>query len=262
MDRSNPDEEEEGHCLRLMAILRSFLLSQGHSPKSTDDLHSNTVNLLLVIPPKLYQELVQPMPKDHIAEYDGKDMSAVVRLLEFLHRRLKNNEVLSPILTPILTLMVEMTQSVRVIRKFVRLKVLPPLRDVMRRPEEGEGVRNKLCLLMTSPLPDLKYLSANLLFILCKESVDRLIKYTGYGNAAGLLASRGLMLNRKRGSEESYSSESEDSDTEEYEKIKDKVNPVTGRYEPPRPSPLEGMTEEQKEYEAMKLVNALDKLSR
>lgn len=41
-----------------------------------------------------------------------------------------------------------------------------------------------------------------------------------------------------------------------------RVNPVTGRYEPPRPSPLEGMTDEQKEHEAMKLVNVLDKLTR
>ena len=37
---------------------------------------------------------------------------------------------------------------------------------------------------------------------------------------------------------------------------------MTGRYEPPRPSPLEGMTDEQKEHEAMKLVNVLDKLTR
>ena len=51
-------------------------------------------------------------------------------------------------------------------------------------------------------------------------SVDRLIKYTGYGNAAGLLASRGLMLGGKRNVD--YSSDSEDSDTEEYLQVKDK----------------------------------------
>lgn len=65
----------------------------------------------MVIPPKFYEELTQPLPKlesfsasagfcgaiggvgpepDHIAEYHGKDMSAVVKILEFLHRRLKN----------------------------------------------------------------------------------------------------------------------------------------------------------------------------
>ena len=37
---------------------------------------------------------------------------------------------------------------------------------------------------------------------------------------------------------------------------------MTGCYEPVQPSPLDNMTEEQKEYEAMKLVNVIDKLIR
>jgi len=41
-----------------------------------------------------------------------------------------------------------------------------------------------------------------------------------------------------------------------------RVNPVTGRFEEDKPKPWEGMSEEQKEYEAMKLVNAMDKLAR
>ncbi len=41
-----------------------------------------------------------------------------------------------------------------------------------------------------------------------------------------------------------------------------RINPVTGRVEFPQPSPLDSMTEEQKEYEVMKLVNAMDKLQR
>lgn len=46
-------------------------------------------------------------------------------------------------------------------------------------------------------------------------AVSRMVKYTGYGNCAGLLANRGLMLGG-RGNKGHYSSESEDSDTEEY----------------------------------------------
>lgn len=37
---------------------------------------------------------------------------------------------------------------------------------------------------------------------------------------------------------------------------------MTGRVEEKLPNPMEGMTEEQKECEAMKLVNMFDKLSR
>lgn len=40
------------------------------------------------------------------------------------------------------------------------------------------------------------------------------------------------------------------------------INPITGHVEEPMPNPMEEMTEEQKEYEAQKLVNMLDKLSR
>ena len=47
--------------------------------------------------------------------------------------------------------------------------------------------------------------------------VARFVKHTGYGNAAGLLAQRGLMCGG-RGAE--YSSESEDSETEEYSNLK------------------------------------------
>ena len=35
--------------------------------------------------------------------------------------------------------------------------------------------------------------AAEFLFVLCKEDSARLIKYTGYGNAAGLLLSHGLL---------------------------------------------------------------------
>ena len=41
-----------------------------------------------------------------------------------------------------------------------------------------------------------------------------------------------------------------------------RINPVTGIVEDEQPNPMEGMTEEQKEMEAMKLVNMFDKLSR
>lgn len=40
------------------------------------------------------------------------------------------------------------------------------------------------------------------------------------------------------------------------------INPVTGRVEEKPPNPMAGMTDEQKEHEAMRLVNMLDKLSR
>ena len=41
-----------------------------------------------------------------------------------------------------------------------------------------------------------------------------------------------------------------------------RINPVTGHWEESRPDPMEGMSDEQKEYEAEKLMVAMDKLHR
>lgn len=102
----------------------------------------------------------------------------------------------------------------------------------------------------------------------------------GFGNAAGLLAEMGLMAGKKSGgserssgggganSEGMYSSsdsaaEDQGSDTEDYKQLEAYINPVTGRAEiEPSTNPFEGMTDEQKEYEAMRLVNDLDRLTR
>lgn len=50
-------------------------------------------------------------------------------------------------------------------------------------------------------------------------SVSRMVKYTGYGNAAGMFANKGLLGPDK--GKAAYSSESEDSETEEYLKHKE-----------------------------------------
>lgn len=91
-----------------------------------------------------------------------------------------------------------------------------------------------------------------------------MIKYTGYGNAAGLFANRGLLPVRGSSvySGDYLSDNSDESETEEYKEVQNSINPVTGCFEPFRSSPMEGMTEEQKEYEAMKLVNLMDQLNR
>lgn len=73
-------------------------------------------------------------------------------------------------LTPILNVLHDCAVSNRVLRKFLRWKILPPLRDVHTRPEEGTSIRNKLCRLLTTPITSVRDLAAELLFVLCKES--------------------------------------------------------------------------------------------
>lgn len=92
--------------------------------------------------------------------------------------------------------------------------------------------------------------------------VWRMTKYTGYGNAAGMFANRGLLGGGQGTPGTDYSSDSEDSDTEEYKNVASSFNPVLGCHEAPRPNPMAGMSDEQKEYEAMQLVQLMEKLNK
>lgn len=69
-----------------------------------------------------------------------------------------------------------------------------------------------------------------------------MVKYTGFGNAAGHLAQKGL-LSGGRGAD--YSSSSDDSDTEEYREAQPRIDPVVGCTRPPRANPFENMSDEQ-----------------
>lgn len=119
-------------------------------------------------------------------EFEGKNMEAVSIILAFMNRYV-NTYTASPngsnasALSPVLLLLTLMSKSNKLIRQYCRRKVLPPLKriDLLRLPQQGNQLRNKLVRLMTDPNLQLKRLSAQFLFVLCKESVQRLIKYTG-----------------------------------------------------------------------------------
>ena len=93
------------------------------------------------------------------------------------------------------------------------------------------------------------------------------------------MAEVGLMMST-HGDKAAYSSESDNSDSEDYRKLEKDINVITGQAEvdtsdlmnesertarekmKKRQDIFEGMSEEQKEYEAMQLVNAIDKLTK
>ncbi|KAM8926941.1 chaperone Ric-8A isoform 2-T2 [Pelodytes ibericus] len=259
ISRREVDEEDAALYRHLAAILRHCLLRQSDGEDRTEEFHGHTVNLLVNLPLMCLDVLLTPKVELGSVEYMGMNMDTVEVLLQFLDRRLDRGHKLRESLTPVLNLLTESSRVHRETRKFLRTKVLPPLRDVKNRPEVGNTLRNKLVRLMTHVDTDVKHCAAEFLFVLCKENVSRFVKYTGYGNAAGLLAARGLLAG---GRGEGHYSEDEDTDTEEYREAKPNINPVTGRVEEKQPNPMDGMTEEQKEYEAMKLVSMFDKLSR
>ncbi|XP_053282538.1 synembryn-B isoform X2 [Pleuronectes platessa] len=252
--------EEDDHQLRLItAILRHLLMLRTETEEKTEEAHSHAVNLLNNLPVSCLDVLIEVPVQGGHERYGGKNMDAVQMLLDFMEKRIDKGSNYKEGLTPVLSLMTEGSRQHREFRRYIKTQVLPPLKEVKVRPEIGTTVRNKLVRLMTHVDMGVKQMAAEFLFVLCKESVDNLLKYTGYGNAAGLLVARGLLAG---GRGETQYSEDEDSDTEEYKTAKPFINPITGHVEEPMPNPIEEMTEEQKEYEAQKLVNMFDKLSR
>ncbi|XP_058046914.1 synembryn-B isoform X1 [Ahaetulla prasina] len=264
LDSWNVHSENDSHEFRYMtAILRHCLLTLGPTEDKTEELHSNAINLLSNVPVSCLDVLISPSTQEEAKEtdvkYNGMNMDAIQVLLKFMEKRIDKGSSYREGLTPVLSLLTRCCRSHRNIRKFIKAQVLPPLRDVSNRPEVGTTLRNKLVRLMTHVDLGVKQIAAEFLFVLCKERVDSLLKYTGYGNAAGLLAARGLLAG---GRGETWYSDDEDTDTEEYKSAKPNINLITGHLEEPMPNPMDEMTEEQKEYEAMKLVNMFDKLSR
>ncbi|XP_051807932.1 synembryn-B isoform X2 [Acanthochromis polyacanthus] len=252
--------EEDDHQFRLIAaILRHLLMLKTETEEKTEEAHSHAVNLLNNLPVSCLDVLIDIPVQGGQEKYGGKNMDAVQVLLDFMEKRIDKGSNFKEGLTPVLSLLTEGSRHHREIRRYIKAQVLPPLKDVKIRPEIGTTIRNKLVRLMTHVDMGVKQTAAEFLFVLCKESVDNLLKYTGYGNAAGLLVARGLLAG---GRGETQYSEDEDSDTEEYKSAKPFINPITGHVEEPMPNPIEEMTEEQKEYEAQKLVNMFDKLSR
>ncbi|KAJ0179253.1 hypothetical protein K1T71_004965 [Dendrolimus kikuchii] len=247
---------------KLMPILKGYLLVSTSNAMNLMELRSNITNLLSSVPPSFYNYLSPELKEGEKAEftYLGRNMDALQALVDFLQYSLtitpgRTNQY--EFLAPILTVMNKSARGCRAHRKYLRQVVLPPLRDVSSPPEQGFKLRNQLCKLLTSPITFVRDLVADFLFILCKEKVGRMVKYTGFGNAAGHLAQRGL-LGGGRGAD--YSSSSDDSDTEEYKEAQPRIDPVVGCTRPPRVNPFENMSDEQKEYEAMKLVNMFDKM--
>lgn len=264
--------ENEIQSLHLTSVVRDLLLRFGAMSNDRErSVVSHSIDLLTNISSSCLSELMAKGEGATVASseavkiYENRNVSALDTLIRYLHSVLMENEKTpgnnKELAQAVLTVLVKCVLSNAVMRHYVRSIILPPLKDVYHRPEEGNELRNHLCRLQTSPNMVVRNLSYELLLICCKKNPSRLIKHFGYGNMAGLFAGAGLMDCRKTQSDE-FSSDSEDSDTEEYKQIKHAVNPVIGCYMPPAPNPLEGMTEEQKEYEAEKLANLVDQLHR
>ena len=234
---STEDTKVDEQCeLNILEILKDVLLMKKH-PGKLESSQQSVKNHII--------ELILNFDNDRVVNTILNDQRILSLFLEILNARL--NEIGESdqvtLVSPVISVLLRACKSNRSIRKYYRKHILPPLRDFSKRPEQGSAIRNKLCRLLTLPDVMIKDLAAEFLFVLCKENVARMIKYTGYGNAAGLLARRGFSASNHL--KNYYSSGSDNSETEEYLENKSKINPVTGCYEEPKANLLANMTDEQ-----------------
>ncbi|CAN8003886.1 unnamed protein product [Ixodes pacificus] len=156
VDKLPVDEEEEVHFERLVGILHDLLLCDVADPESKDQLCGQVVHLLSNMPRSTYEELLKEVipgsaPMDLPEEqFEGFSTEAVSALVGYLERRLKEEEQSpkgpgghrtcpkdqSQRLSPILFCLAECARGHRTLRRYLHSRVLPPLSDVMTRPEE------------------------------------------------------------------------------------------------------------------------------
>lgn len=253
------DDSAESNAKQCMLLCSKIVTLENIDPS----LDQSAIDVIAVLP--LSYEWLAPKLQNTEKESDvnvlhgGRDMTFADAVLHALERRLEeeNNER-NELLGTFLTVLIRLSSQVKEARRYLRLLVIPPLHatDVERRPDDGAELRNRMIRLMMS-ISNTQDLAAEFIFILCKKSVNRFVKYCGFGHAAGLLANRGILnaLNIPKNQ-----SDSEASETEDYKAIETQVNPVTGCIEPMGENPFTEMTEEQKEYEVHRLMNDINKL--
>lgn len=166
------------------------------------------------------------------------------------------------------------------IRKQVCAKILPKrtIEDIRtRRPEDGDTVDAKLIRAFTSSSIELSMLCSELVFVLCKENIDRFTRRTGFGNAAGLLANRRLLVSKNAANEDfgnmqpDYSDNTDsdnDNDEEDFNCTEQEAeeigsfHPVLGTHQKIDSIHLENMSDEQKEREANHLAHLIHEMSK
>jgi hypothetical protein len=274
----------------LANVLRDLLLFKTQDDSKKSILIGNIVNLLTNInPPEAYSNLIidlkNPQSSKTKKRFYKLNLRSVIMnedalfgnyfclplkvLVDYLNDSLKayfkdEDQIYLDHLQPIILALYFIARSNPISRKYLRAEILPPLKgeDIYRLPTEGTKTRNYLARLMTHTNLQVKRLSAQLIYTLCKENISRLIKYTGFGNAAGLIADLGLLANRPQNEDKNENSDDTDSDTEDYRKAKDQINHVKGCFDAKiNMNIFDGCTEEQKMFMVDQLMAKFDQLN-
>eukprot|EP00730_Choanoeca_flexa_P009127 TRINITY_DN12591_c0_g1_i16.p1 TRINITY_DN12591_c0_g1~~TRINITY_DN12591_c0_g1_i16.p1 ORF type:complete len:522 (+),score=107.56 TRINITY_DN12591_c0_g1_i16:271-1836(+) len=221
-----------------------------------DELVREVVEMLLVIPPEM-----QPFQSGQEGELDVAALDRVVGLVE-THVLTSPLPELRQLMGPAIMLLRALAKAHKPLRIHLRRKFLPPRMDLSTRPDEGEGLRPKMIQLMTEPQDHLNLMVSDFLLVLCGGNVGRLVRKTGVGQAAGLLASLGLLGGDVQPTHPDEDESEEDEAEQQEQALFDRADPVTARHGAPAAvEPEREMTEEEKEQSAAELVGLIRRLN-
>lgn len=244
----NCDHEEylQGLIKKLFAKLIS-IQSKAQYASKFDQLLTNLVNLMT------------NMPNEIVSSITIEESELILKQLD---NQLKN-KISKELLLPTLNCCNNLSKQNILVRNNWFEKILLSVEDFEKRPEEYDTLRGRLVRLMTSPDFHLKDISSELLFTLCEKDTEKFITYTGLGNGAAFLASRGLFKN-KNDINDKTQHEGSIAKHSSYENIRNKIDPITGRIErgDVKNNALDNMSESEKEYHAEELAKAIVKLSK
>lgn len=218
--------------------------SDSNTKEQKEQLLINLINLLTNMPEEVYLQLSEADVNEILHHLDSQ-------LITYSKANARE------IVLPVLNVCANICKYKEDVRKRWFEEIVGSVKDFEKRPEEYDTLRGRVVKLMTSVDVHLKDIAAEFMHALCGGDTEKFITYTGFGNSAAFLSSRGLLgdLNQRR------KSDSISDEKTAYEEIRDKIDPITGKREVEKKNPMDGMTEEEKEYHAEELANAITKLT-
>lgn len=211
----------------------------------TDQLLVNLIHLLTNMPEQVYLEL------------SDEDVNKILNHLDEQLKTYSKHNFRDTVL-PVLNVCANICKYNERVRQRWFDEIIGSSKEFDKRPEDYDNLRGRLVKLMTSVDVHIKDIAAEFLYSLCGGDTEKLITYTGFGNSAAFLSARGLMTETLSQRSETNAKDTRD---KEYQELRGKLDPITGKIEGPKKNPMEGMSEEEKEYHAHELADAIAKLS-
>lgn len=210
----------------------------------TDQLLVNLIHLLTNMPEEVYLRL------------SDEDVNKILNHLDDQLKSFSKHSFRDTVL-PVLNVCANICKYNEEVRKRWFAEIIGCSTEFEKRPEEYDTLRGRLVKLMTSVDVHIKDIAAEFMHALCGGDTEKLITYTGFGNSAAFLSSRGLLSGARNDCDNSQSRE----DNIDYRQLRDRIDPITGKLDTPKKNPMEGMTDDEKEYHAHELANAITRLA-